>query len=821
VPAPNKHPSPLEILSGQRWDRALFTTFALSLSFFESYVLRELRSNGCRPWVITDQMGYQDSLLEGRATAVGREYRLIPVSMPNGVFHPKIIYLSGAEGDVLMVGSGNLTFGGFGRNLEVIEILQPEDAPQVFTDFAQFLTTLDGREDIVIPNRDWIREFTALATKAGSSGEPSEQSPRLLHSLNHPVADQLTQLAKSQGSPKSLLALSPFFDRDGRGIKALVEKLAVRSLKIGLPTLKSEPSTFPFASAARWKVKVEAVVPEVPKNARSLHAKCIEIACGRRLVGLTGSVNATYKALCTTENVELGVVRVMDARGSFVHWKSARNQKENPVVARNHSEQTGPLLVHVIVNYGGRAKGRFVSGKGVEGKWSGYITWNTRRETPVSTVVSADGGFQFELSEGDAQILGSSAQIHLQQGKREARGWIQNDAALTLPPQLTPVIRSLGGQATEDDDLALLDYLATHALEHLTSFGRRLGPGRLAATDPESTSTTTVHLTELAPRIESEQGAESERLVTAQTASAVVDHIMTRLRHTMLQRHDGIVDESVEMDGSESEEGTDGMSELKAEEARRERVSDALDRFDHRMRKIIEECDDDPNGNSARAAFLVLWLDVKFSFLLTRVRSPVRARSFLYEWFFIATELPVSGTGSDALREHVVTAAVLLAADSIGKDDASIRPARLREQLENCLKPDIDSAEAQETLHGDPLSSFASDLFGSDQPHDLNSVLLSMWSTKTIREQIAEILSAYKAGTPIDRTLPVFAGKSGEGFFEALTRPSRIPWVKELTGSPTRCAHCSEAMGGDQQIDLVQQRFAHCIQCKRYTVWLE
>lgn len=83
-------PSPVEVLESGQWKAALFTTFALSLSFFESVVLHRLRKVGCREiWVVVDAQGYRSSLMERRSTRVGQEYRLIPVALPRGVFHPK------------------------------------------------------------------------------------------------------------------------------------------------------------------------------------------------------------------------------------------------------------------------------------------------------------------------------------------------------------------------------------------------------------------------------------------------------------------------------------------------------------------------------------------------------------------------------------------------------------------------------------------------------------------------------------------------------------------------------------------------------------
>ena len=108
-----------DVLAGQRWEKALFTTYSLSLTFFESIVLRALREVECREiWVVADAEGYRSSLMERGSHGVGYEYHLVPVGLRNGVFHPKCCYLAGPDGDLLVVGSGNLTFGGFGRNLE-------------------------------------------------------------------------------------------------------------------------------------------------------------------------------------------------------------------------------------------------------------------------------------------------------------------------------------------------------------------------------------------------------------------------------------------------------------------------------------------------------------------------------------------------------------------------------------------------------------------------------------------------------------------------------------------------------------------------------
>ena len=91
-------PNIAEFLRAARWKHALFTTYALSLSYFESEVLRPLLQQGCDDiWLICDAQGYRSSLLERRSMRVGQEYRIVPVALPNGVFHPKCIHLVSAR----------------------------------------------------------------------------------------------------------------------------------------------------------------------------------------------------------------------------------------------------------------------------------------------------------------------------------------------------------------------------------------------------------------------------------------------------------------------------------------------------------------------------------------------------------------------------------------------------------------------------------------------------------------------------------------------------------------------------------------------------
>jgi hypothetical protein len=65
-----------------------------------------------------------------------RSYELEPLAVAHGVFHPKLTVLAAMDECHLLVGSGNLTFGGWGGNCENLEHLHPSFAASAIADAA-------------------------------------------------------------------------------------------------------------------------------------------------------------------------------------------------------------------------------------------------------------------------------------------------------------------------------------------------------------------------------------------------------------------------------------------------------------------------------------------------------------------------------------------------------------------------------------------------------------------------------------------------------------------------------------------------------------
>jgi hypothetical protein len=89
---------PADLVSAHPWQRVVFTTYALSPSFFEVVILDALvRGDGeSQTLILADVQGVRASLSEQGAHRVGKNYEVEP-AVSSGVFHPKISVLSSRD----------------------------------------------------------------------------------------------------------------------------------------------------------------------------------------------------------------------------------------------------------------------------------------------------------------------------------------------------------------------------------------------------------------------------------------------------------------------------------------------------------------------------------------------------------------------------------------------------------------------------------------------------------------------------------------------------------------------------------------------------
>jgi hypothetical protein len=304
--------APLDLISAHPWQRVTFTTYALSLSFFEAVILDALiRAGGREAMILADIDGVRASLSEQGAQRVGKDYEVEPVSVPSGVFHPKISVLSGNEECHVLVGSGNLTFGGWGGNYEVLEHLHPGFA----ADAAEFFERLSVTERA----RHGARAHCATVAadlRAAVQGKTRNGDIRLFHNLDTSISAQLVQVADELGGATRLLAAAPFWDK-GAAIDGLCKAMGLDEVFLhahATGTVEGRAgSNWPFG--CRNKIHpVRLEVMDDKSHPRRLHAKAFEIMCKRGRVLVSGSPNGTAAALGPDGNVEACVIRIQRDR---------------------------------------------------------------------------------------------------------------------------------------------------------------------------------------------------------------------------------------------------------------------------------------------------------------------------------------------------------------------------------------------------------------------------------------------------------------------------------------------------------------------------
>ncbi|HIC7214455.1 hypothetical protein [Burkholderia stabilis] len=314
-----------DLLKVVKPERALFTTFTLSLSWFESFCLPILRAEGCEQVdLLVDSKEACKAGAESASAYAGNAFWVTPVAMQkNGIFHAKIAYLQGSTDDTLVIGSGNLTQPGQGGNLEVIDAVSTNQHPQVFEEFADFVDRFLTRPGLSTHVIATLKSYAARAREVAELAPASVRSaPRtawLIHTLDIPAYEQLGLLAESElDNPVELTVFSPFHSRSAAAVGHIAERCNVLRTRIALlPKWSKSDGDYiyvaPFEKNAAHLPKKHSFVKAVTgMTPRTVHAKCIEIRSTEACLVLTGSINATRQSLCETRNVEVGLVRKTD-----------------------------------------------------------------------------------------------------------------------------------------------------------------------------------------------------------------------------------------------------------------------------------------------------------------------------------------------------------------------------------------------------------------------------------------------------------------------------------------------------------------------------
>lgn len=297
----------------------MLVTFNADLAFFEARILGRLRAAGARVTVIADA-GVWDP--DPRAiAAAGRQYHLGLIDA-GGAFHPKVMLLAGPRRVVASVGSGNLTFGGWHFNSELLTVFRSHIAPggapppAAIGDVANFFDDL-ARTGLLDPiaasavartvatTRRFLRQHPN-PTAGPDPGTPPGTRPgecRVFSSLSAPLLTRLPE-----GPVVDLCLSAPFHDPASSAMAAILKRMQPRgdvqvavqpgATSVDLAALRRVLDAHTTTATTARIVLDGNTDPVTGKTGRYRHGKLIEWTTldGQRWA-MTGSPNLSRAAL--------------------------------------------------------------------------------------------------------------------------------------------------------------------------------------------------------------------------------------------------------------------------------------------------------------------------------------------------------------------------------------------------------------------------------------------------------------------------------------------------------------------------------------------
>ena len=307
-----------------KYHSCVITCYSLDFSFFEERVLPTLRLANIKNVNILADGHYLEMVQEsttGKEFKHNKTYNFQPV-YETGVFHPKIILLTGVKHGLLIIGSGNITSSGLSTNDEIwgafhLDNLENENAP-LFGNVWEYLQPFLNKSLGFIPQKiEWMRKHSPWLAELPTISDwikldsIGAEIKFIGNTTQSNTFSELSSLLPTEQA-KELTVISPYYDKSGKLIMELKNRFQPKSTKCivdensGLLPTEIEPdSQINFYSWAECKADYNDIY-------NRLHAKIFHFTYSKEEYLLLGSANATMAAMGSSTskaaNGEAGVL---------------------------------------------------------------------------------------------------------------------------------------------------------------------------------------------------------------------------------------------------------------------------------------------------------------------------------------------------------------------------------------------------------------------------------------------------------------------------------------------------------------------------------
>ncbi|MCZ7665177.1 MAG: hypothetical protein M5U22_20620 [Thermoleophilia bacterium] len=288
------------------WDSLLILTFGAQLDFYENALVRQL-ADRCRNRVILCDATMYREICErvaehaGQVRTMNQRYLVSGIQGPRGVAHAKCILLLNREEGRMLVGSGNLSLGGYARNQELFTLwhFTPEE-PRNRREFIAVRQLVERLADLA-----WFQPEAAHQIQAMWEGAPwiraqLDESPSVRHNIDVPL---LSQFVSAVGDERvhELHVLAAFYDEKVAALRRALALLNPDLCRVYLQP--NQTSVDPDALRAvldNWEGKSQLILYSSEGAGRGdpyCHAKLLLARTATRSLCLQGSPNLSQVAL--------------------------------------------------------------------------------------------------------------------------------------------------------------------------------------------------------------------------------------------------------------------------------------------------------------------------------------------------------------------------------------------------------------------------------------------------------------------------------------------------------------------------------------------
>lgn len=321
------------LTQGKQFRSAVLLTYSLNLQFFEQLVQPRLDALGCaHVLIISDAFGYQESIDRNlhQLNGVGRRYMCAALhSNRRGVLHSKLLMLASEKQGWMIIGSGNLTFHGYGQNLELFDQFifeQTEDETYDSDDAYPFQVVWQLVEKLQ-PTMSTTTQAHVGRIRQSASWLSRTPRPRLgiavWHSYDGPLLDRLRRLT----SVDEIQLIAPFIDTSI--VEQLLYHFAPKKLLLSVNAAHPNVDARQISKVCKLtdcEFQLLAIEAADAASTRGLHAKALVGIHKSGSWCVSGSANMTRPALADhwrgQGNLELVVYRSSsDTRAFDPMWK--------------------------------------------------------------------------------------------------------------------------------------------------------------------------------------------------------------------------------------------------------------------------------------------------------------------------------------------------------------------------------------------------------------------------------------------------------------------------------------------------------------------